>query len=242
MHMNETYEKHSRETSQQVTRWTRQYAQSRAFPVLVGLAVMGSIAGVIMVASMGGGWAWRAGHYFLFCFCLAMAITAVGLNIWFSVPPWGGRWLHRFAWRYYDREGRVNITCNALPKQTKWIAWGVVFLFVSSILTHVILGVGGYISDEMMQPVSALYVVPFSVFIALASRTYLYLLFPTLYSLHAALLLTGVPLRLWSNQGSDMMILPMYMAFTAIVMHLYNRYALTRLKRAVRTIDVGESK
>ena len=70
-------------------------------------------------------------------------------------------------------------------------------MFVCCVIGSVQLGVLGYIPIEYMQPVSALYVVPFLVFLTIWQRPVvgpLSLLWPILYTVHATLIVAGVPI------------------------------------------------
>jgi hypothetical protein len=88
-----------------------------------------------------------------------------------------------------------------------------------------------------MQPVSALYVVPFLVFLYLWQRpiiSSLALLWPILYAIHAILVVAGVPIQFGKPWIFLNMLIPVfgYGFLTYMIGHLYSRYALRRLKTA----------
>jgi hypothetical protein len=229
------------EEARLITRWTRRYAQSRSFPVLVFMAFFMAYWFGFIGLTMAGGWALHGGHMVLFWACVAAGIALLGLVVWVSVPRWGGRWLERIAYRYYEREGSLTPSIPLPQGRMKTAGAIAALLFVAALLTHINLGRAGYTSIEYGQPISALYVVPFSVFLALATRTYIKLLFPLLYGVHAILLVVGIPLRFWSNPAHDMPFTIMgYMVLAALVGHAYNRYALARLKRIAHTSETTE--
>ena len=106
--------------------------------------------------------------------------------------------------------------------------------FGGCVLTSVVLGLLGMMPDAYMQPVSALYVVPFLVTLTFLMRPavgYLTLLWPILYGLHAILMVLGVPLRFPPPWTFLDILLPIsgYGILTGLVNHAYNRFALHRL-------------
>ena len=110
-------------------------------------------------------------------------------------------------------------------------------LFGSCVIGSVFLGMKDFIKIKYMQPVSALYVVPFMVFLYFWQRPkigHLALLWPTLYGIHAVLIVVGVPILFTGNLIPLNMILPVfgYGFLTYIIGHIYSRYALKKLKEA----------
>jgi hypothetical protein len=86
-----------------------------------------------------------------------------------------------------------------------------------------------------MQPVSALYVVPFLVFLYLWQRPVispLTLLWPTLYTIHAILVVAGVPIQFGGRLVFLNMLIPIagYGVLCGLLGHIYSQYALKRLK------------
>lgn len=229
------------EEARLITRWTRRYAQSRSFPVLVFLAFFIAYWFGFIGITMAGGWALHNQHMILFWACVAAGVALLGLVVWVSVPRWGGRRMERIGYRYYEREGGLT-PAPPLPRE-RMMKGGLIAgsLFGGALLTHMGLGIAGYLPIAYGQPISALYVVPFTVFLALANRTYIKLLVPVLYGLHAILLVSGVPFRFWSDPAQDVPFTIMgYMLLAALIGHVYNRYALARLKRIARTSDTPE--
>ena len=102
------------------------------------------------------------------------------------------------------------------------------------------------IPDAYIQPVSALYVVPFLVTLTFLMRPavgYLSLLWPILYGLHAILMVLGVPLRFSPPWTFLDILLPIsgYGILTGLVSHAYNRFALHRLRTLARMgVDTGK--
>ena len=88
-----------------------------------------------------------------------------------------------------------------------------------------------------MQPVSALYVVPFLVFLYLWQRPIispLALLWPTLYAIHAILVVADVPILFHKPWTALNMLIPIagYGILFGLLGHVYSRYALKKLKKA----------
>jgi hypothetical protein len=87
-----------------------------------------------------------------------------------------------------------------------------------------------------MQPISALLVVPFLVALWAGNRQALSpigLLWAGLYALHAVLIVAGAPVVFTGRLEILNMGLPVlgYGVLTAVVGHLYNRYALARMRQ-----------
>jgi len=83
--------------------------------------------------------------------------------------------------------------------------------------------------------VSALYFVPFLVFQYFLKRPRvgpLVLICPILYTIHALLIVAGVPIFFTGNWGIWNMFLPVfgYTFLTYVICHVYSRYALKKLK------------
>jgi hypothetical protein len=88
-----------------------------------------------------------------------------------------------------------------------------------------------------MQPVSALYVVPFLVFLYCWQRPKvgpIALLWPSLYSIHAILIVAGVPIVFDKPWTALNMLIPIagYGILCGLLGHVYSRYALKKLKSA----------
>jgi len=86
-----------------------------------------------------------------------------------------------------------------------------------------------------MQPVSALYAVPFLVYIGIALRgigSPFMWLWPALYGIHAILLVAGAPIHFGGKWEALNMLVPVvgYGLVAALAGHIYSRIALRRLK------------
>ena len=230
---------HQPEKMQEIPKWTSKYAESRMIPFLLFQVVFILLFAAIGLPSYFGGMAYRSGNMFLFwvcMFCLAVALVAL---VFFSVPKWGGKWMERVAQRFYAREGNVTVSAPERMKKYPWVGWIAAILFGSSILASVILGRYGYIPHEYMQPVSAVYTVPFLIFLLFWTRpsfSFWYLVWPFLYALHAILIVAGAPIRFTGPWDSLNMLIPTvgYGTLCGLIGHVGNRFALRKLRRLAK--------
>ena len=96
------------------------------------------------------------------------------------------------------------------------------------------------IPTQYMQPISALYGVPFLIgmwFLQRPLSGYVALLWPALISIHAILILAGAPILFTGRWEALNMLIPMfgYGMLTGLLSHLYSRVALRRLKKLTQT-------
>ena len=108
--------------------------------------------------------------------------------------------------------------------------------FGTCIFATVNLGIVFEIPIKYMQPISALYMVPFLVglwFLMRPMAGCLALLWPLLYAIHAILIVSGAPILFTGPWYVLNMLIPVagYGMLSALVSHLYSRVALRRLKR-----------
>ena len=225
------------EKLKEIPKWTRKYAQNRTIPFLIALAINLCLFAGIAIPSYFGGRAYRSGNLVLFWICIFVLAVAMISLAFFCVPKWGGKFIARISRRLYNREGDVLISVPETIKKKLWVGYVVAMVFASCVFISVILGFLGYLSIKYMQPVSALYVVPFFVFLYLWQRPIispLVLLWPILYTIHAILIVTGMPILFTKYLIPLNMILPVfgYGFLTYMIAHLYSRYALKKLKTA----------
>jgi hypothetical protein len=222
--------------SRQIQRWVRRYAQNRSLPVIVSLAVFALLFLAISLSSLWGGIAYRNGDTVMFSVCLVIAIVAMAATIYVSVPRWGGRRLQELGEKLYEAEGRATIE----PQRARrpWIVACLGLGFGMCVICHVMLGVLGYLpTDKYMQPISALYIVPFLVALNWLMRPAtgkIQLLWPLLYALHAIAIVAGAPIVFRHRWEVLNMLVPVvgYGLMTSLISHIYSRWAL----HSVRTI------
>jgi len=97
------------------------------------------------------------------------------------------------------------------------------------------LAILGYIPVKYLLPLMALFVVPFNVYLYFMQRPRLgpiLLICPLLYTIHAILILAGVPIFFTGIFAVPLnMLLPLiYTLLTYMIGHIYSRYALKKLK------------
>jgi hypothetical protein len=118
--------------------------------------------------------------------------------------------------------------------------WLIGITFAACIIASVILSSLGFIPDKYMQPVSAIYIVPFLLMLGVLKQSIIggpiLLIWPGLYTLHAMLILAGVPIVFSGPWACLNILIPVvgYGLLTAIIAHLYSRFALWKLRRMVR--------
>lgn len=226
------------EKLKEIPKWTRRYAQNRTVPVLIALAISLCLFAGIAISSYFGGKAYLNGNMVLFWICIFVLITSMICLTIISVPKWGSKIVERITQRIYAGEGSISISAPESMKKKKWLGYVVAMIFGSCILGSVILGFMGYFTIEYMQPISAVYVVPFLVFLYIWQRPIispLALLWPTLYGIHAILVVAGVPIQFGEPWIFLNMIIPMagYGILCGLLGHFYSRYALKKLKTTV---------
>ena len=136
--------------------------------------------------------------------------------------------MERMAQRYYDKEGDVVLT---LPKPcfADYVVGG---LFGACILASVFLW---DIPPKYMEPVSALYVVPFLIYMTWRRRRisgWFPSLWAAFFALHAILIVMGAPIWFEGKWESLNILVPIvgYGLLVGLIGHAYNRYSLNRLK------------
>ena len=235
--MNKSSEKTERsefEDAQQMQRWVRRYAQNRSLPVVVFIIASAMLTLAIGLSSYWGGKAYRDGNAAVLAVCIGVLIVAVTATIYLSVPWWGARRLQQVAERLYAREGRVTI---AIPRGKRtWMVAALAAGFGICVMGSVILGLLGYLpTNKYMQPISAIYVVPFLVAMNLLMRPAtgnIPLLWPLLYALHAALIVAGAPIFFVGVWEGLNIFGPMvgYGLLTSFISHAYSRWALHKVR------------
>jgi hypothetical protein len=230
------------ENLQQISKWTRAYAQNRSLGFVVFMIIF-----VLLYAAIGGssylaGMAYRYDNMPLLCVSLALLVPVLGAVIYLSIPKWGGKLQQRMVKRLYAREGQVSFVVPDERKKFWALVLGVCFgtCIVASVAIDFVL----HIPFQYMQPISALYCVPFLVGLWILMRPmagYLTLLWPALYAMHAILIVAGAPIVFTGEWQSLNMLIPVagYGMLTGVVSHLYSRIALRRLRRLTQTDLTG---
>jgi len=135
----------------------------------------------------------------------------------------------------YGREGMTSMPLPKTTKKMKWLDLVVGAVFFVCMLGSMNLSMVGFIAFKYLQPLSVLYVVPFLVFQYFLQRPRigpLVLICPILYTIHAILIVAGVPIFFTGGLFMLSILLPFfgYMFLAYVIGHLYSRYALKKLK------------
>lgn len=227
--------------SQEIARWARAYAQNRSLGVVIALLVFAALSAAIGILSYVGGIAYRDEKTASLWICIAALLAVVATLVYMAVPKWGGRRLEALAGRFY-REGKVSMSVPAQPERQR-IALMMGVALSCGVFASVLLGYLGYVPPKYAQPVSAIYVVPFLFGLQILMRpavSYVSLLWPILYGVHAILIVVGVPIVLVGPWESLNIALPIvgYGLVAALLGHACNRRAWHRLKHITRNTEI----
>jgi hypothetical protein len=236
------------EKLKEIPKWTRRYAQNRTLTILVLMVVLmlfsmffAVVVSLLLVLAAAG---FRKGNIILSCVGiggLVALLAAYFKCLFILIRKFGGK--NRglidqlIDKRIYGKEGTASVP---VPKSSKKkicleiVSAGIFFIcFFGSWY----LAIKGYIAYKYLQPVSVLYLVPFVVcgwyFWQSPRMGPIYLLYPILYTIHAILIVAGVPIFFTSETFCIFSIcLPSigYGFLPFIIGHIYSRYALKKLK------------
>ena len=236
------------EKLKEIPKWTRKYAQNRTLTILVLMAMTmlfsGFVAGLVgfsLALTVEG---FKKGNIVLGCVGIAalvavLAAISIFLIIIFSKFGGKNRGLidQLIDQRVYGKEGSATVPLPKSSKKTRClgIVSGAIFFICFFGSWH--LATEGFIAYKYLQPVSALYIVPYAVcgwyFWRSPRMGPIYLLYPILYTIHAILIVAGVPLFFATENFCIFSIgLPAigYGLLPFIIGHIYSRYALKKLK------------
>ncbi len=182
--------------------------------------------------------AFMQGSMILASICTAV-LAAIVIFLIIFISKYGGknRGLidRRIDQWIYGHEGTASMPEPKLTRKKKWlgfVAGAIVFICIQG---SYYLSMEGYIAFKYMQPVSAIYLIPFLVLLYFEQRPRigpLVLICPILYTIHAILIIAGVPIYFTGNLGILNMVLPVfgYTFLAYAISHIYSRYALKKLK------------
>ena len=227
----------------ELPKWARRYAQNRTLPVLV-LQVMYLVgAGVFGGLSYLGAWAYMHGERLLAASSVLVLSAFAAWWLWFGFSG-AAKLVPRITARLYGREGTVTIgqTPEGAVQRLPSLVW---FLVLFCVFAHVGLSFWALIPMRLMQPTSALYAVPFLIYLGMRLRQVgspLMFLWPALYALHAMLLLAGAPIYFGGRYQALNMLIPTvgYGILAALAGHIYSRVALRRLRALAATPETTQ--
>jgi len=214
----------------EIPKWAQRYAQNRTLPLVVSLGIFGfesCMFGGLLYLTV---WAYVNGNRVMAGASMLVLCGFVVWLLWFTFVG-GARIIGDMAKWLYRREGQVS------PEQPLGLVNGrrptwAVFVFMFCVIASVGLGVLGYIPVRLMQPVSAIYIVPFMLCLGWKLRAVgspFMWLWPLLYGIHAILITAGVPIS--RGPAFDMFFPNVgYGLVAGVSGHIYSRIALRRLR------------
>ena len=228
----------------EIPKWARRYAQNRALPVVVFLVIdtVGScVLGGLFLLTV---WAYVEDKRVLSAASMLVLCGSVVWLLWFGFIG-GDRIIRSITERLYQGDGGVSVGAWAGIGDSKGPLL-VVFVAVFCALASVGLGLLGVYPIRLMQPVSALYVVPFLCYLGLKMRRVgspFMFLWPGLYGIHAILDVAGVPVRFWGDFHALDIFAPMvgYGLIATLAAHIYGRVALRRLRALAASPGPGNA-
>lgn len=226
----------------EIPKWADRYARHRVLAMLVGVVVFMGAAAIIGGLSAAAGVAWQRGHLVLAGTLLAADLAFCAWWVWLVLSRRLNTVFERAQGWLYRGEGEVAPA--APPVKPTRLNTIVGVAFAVAVCATPILCDAIDLPTRYLQPLTAIYLVPFTVYLCYQQRrfsTSLMLLWPALYTLHTLLVLAGVPLL--ANLHPIMaVLLPMigYELIALLSAHLYSRYALHRLRTLARVTDGQE--
>lgn len=211
------------------------YSRNRTLVILVSMLICALASALIAGLSVGAARVYVMGHPWL-AGALAVADILVCLGwLWLVLSKRLNQWMSGVSEWLYRGDGMVVAAPVCKPSgAARVVPW----VFAALVCATPMLVQRWPVPDWCLQPITALYTVPFMLWLWWMQRSHqspLMLIWPVLYALHAVALLAGVPLL----RGIDPMmqvLLPMvaYSAIAVVASHLHGRYALRRLRALAR--------
>lgn len=236
------------EKLKEIPKWTRKYAQNRTLTIMVLLGMLGlfsmfiaAFVGFLLALTVTG---FRKGNIILGCVgtvVLAAILAAYFKCLFIFIRKFGGKnkgLLDQLIdQRIYGKEGSASVPASKSSKKKRCLEIVSVVIFFICFFGSWYLAIEGYIPYKYLQPLSVLYIVPYVVcgwyFWRSPRMGPIYLLYPILYTIHAILIVAGVPMFFTTETFCIFSIfLPAigYGFLPFIIGHIYSRYALKKLK------------
>ncbi len=235
------------EQLKEIPKWTRKYAQNRMLTPFV-LLVMAMLLGMFVAALVGFPLAlavagFAKGNIILGCVGIAVLVAVLVATAKFMIiflSKFGGKNRGLLDQRIdkwiYGKEGTATVPVPKSSKKKKCLEIVSAVIFFICFFGSWHLAMEGFIAYKYLQPVSALYIVPYVVcgwyFCQSPRMGPIYLLYPILYAIHAILIVAGVPLFFTGNWSILSICLPSigYSFLAYAIGHFYSRHALKKLK------------
>jgi hypothetical protein len=229
----------------EIPKWAQRYAQNRTLPLVVFLGIF--VFGFCMFGGLSylTGWAYVHGNRVMAGASMLVLCAFAVWWLWFSFVG-GARIMRQISERLYRGEGSVSVGLPLGPEATRPPPTFIGFVFMFCVLASVGLGLLGFLPIRYMQPISALYVVPFMLYLGMMRQrpggSPFMCLWPALYGIHAILDVAGVPIRFWGEMRALDVFVPMigYGLMAALAGHIYSRIALGRLRVLAASPDMTD--
>ena len=209
------------EKLKEIPKWTRKYAENRTVPLIIFQILFIACFGMVFLSV----------HFFLkerFILAAIMIILYIATFIYLIVV--------------WDRHEASYFTKTGIPQSesVQQIRKFLPLPLIACIVIQVIMELRGVFPAHLSMPVSALYVCPLLIFAnwRWARGSFIGYLWATLYGIWATAILFKVPILAFSQSGQlkpgDEMYLsaPVTGVITSLVVYIYSRYALKKLKTA----------
>lgn len=223
----------------EIAKWAKRYARSRTIPFLIQwvfIVALVVIIGVLLQLTLT---AYRTHHTRLVWFGMAVVAITTATLTWVSAAKSGGERIWRISQWFYGKEGYAAYAGDdvAIKRlRSRWMPLAAVGLAAFHLVLTILIGLRR-LPVEYLQPVSALYMVPFLSLMVISQRLGFWgWVWPALYALHAVALLTGFPIHFSGQWFAFDILVPIfgYGLISIVVGHIYSRYALRRLKALTR--------
>jgi len=221
-----------------VPQWMQAYAANRTWPVIVNLVIFAMLFLLITGFSTLTCWVWHTGNNPLFAVSALLLCVSLGTLIWLNIPAWGGRWQQELSQALMHSEGTVQLP---MKRRNNWLKVAAV-IFALCIFTEVGLGICGLMPTWLMQPVSAVYLVPFLLLLSRLQSGSGFAwgyIWAGLYGVHAILLTLQAPIYFTGNWEIMNMLIPTvgYGLTAALVGLLYSKVMLARIQAVAQAIE-----
>ncbi|UCC69028.1 MAG: hypothetical protein JSV79_03655 [Armatimonadota bacterium] len=225
----------------EIPTWARRYAQNLTLPVVVSLVIFAVASCMFGGLSYLTAWAYVNDKRVLAGASMLVLCAFAVSWVWFSFVG-GTRIMRQITKQLYRGEGSASVGPPLGPGAMSHPPTLIGFVFMFCVLASVGLGLLGFLPTRYMQPISAVYVVPFLCYIGLkvcrGGSPFMFL-WPALYAIHAVLLVTGVPIGM--GPMLDMFVPTVgYGLIAALAGHIYSRVALRRLRRLAASPEVPQ--
>ena len=222
----------------EISKWAQRYAENRTLPFLLGMLTNLFFFAAIGFPSYFGGKAYRSGNVLLLWVCILSLMIVIGALIFCCISKWDRKYYEKLIKWLYRKEGQVTVANPKKTKKERTAGWIAGLLLGVCVMVSIILIVFCKIPIKYMQPVSAICIIPLIIAIGIwrppsvKPAGFLVWLWPTLYIVHAILIIAGVPIQFDRPWIFLDVLIPTvgYGILCGLAGHIYSRYALKKLK------------